>query len=662
VGGDILWTKITEELMKEVEMSVKSYKLLEPFKLGSLTLKNRIALAPMGTMFASADGSVTKRLIDYLTVFARGGVGLVITEGTNVDDKESLTLSPALLAHHDRLIPGLSKLAESVKDEGAAIICQIAHAGGSARPEIIGGLQPVAPSPIASESGGIVPKELDQEKIDEIQDSFAAAAARLQTAGFDGVELHGAHHCLFTQFLSPLKNIRKDKYGGSIENRARMVLEIYEKIRARTGPEFIVGYRICADERVPGGITPEDVVAFAKMLEKVGIDYISVTSGTMDSMPYIFPPMYLPRGINLPLSRMIKKAVNVPVMCAGGLDIELSEQAVRDGQTDLLAIGRGLFADPELAVKLMEGREEDIRPCIRCNVCMVRLFVGSLSCTVNPGLDSSEMAVSAAPAPKKVLVIGGGVGGMETARLAAERGHKVTLVEKGSDLGGHLLEASAPEFKQDLRPLLKWLKTQLDREGVEVRLSCEATPGLVKKENPDVLIIAVGSDYAIPPELAKDADNFVFPIEVLLGHKDVGYHVVVAGGGFVGCETALHIAEALKKKVTIVEMLDDILLDLEAPVNMTALRMRLHTAGVEIRTGLTLKSYSRNKVVCTGKAGKDRQMDADSVVLALGLQPRQDVVAKLEGLVPQVFKVGDCIQPKDINNAFKSAWQAVFSF
>jgi len=508
-----------------------------------------------------------------------------------------------------------------------------------------------------------VPKELDQEKITEIQDSFAAAAARLQAAHFDGIELHGAHGYLFTEFLSPAMNKRKDKYGGSLENRARMVLETCEKIRARTRPEFIVGYRISADDRMPEGITPEDVVTFAKMLVKVGIDYISVASGTHESLPYIFPPMYLPRGVNLPMSRVIKKALNVPVVCAGGLDIELGEQALREGQTDLVAIGRGLLADPELAVKLMEGREEDIRPCIRCNGCLKSLLsIGSLSCTVNPSFGRSDMVVSKAPVPEKVLVIGGGAGGMEAARLAAERGHKVTLMEKESDLGGHLLEASAPEFKQDLRPLLKWLKTRLDREGVEVRLSCEATPELVKKENPDVLIIAVGSDYMVPPELAKDADNFVFPIEVLLGHKDVGQNVVVAGGGFVGCETALHIAEALKKKVTIVEMLDDILLDLEVPMNMIALRMRLQTAGVEIRTGLTLKGYSQNKVTCTDKAGKDQQMDADSVVLALGPQPRQDVVAKLEELVPQVFKVGDCIQPKDIDNAFISAWQAVFSF
>jgi len=644
-------------------MSTKPYKLFEPFKLGPLTLKNRIVLAPMGTMSASADGSVSKELADFLVGYARAGVGLVITEGSNVDDKESIVLSPPLLIHLDRYIPGLTSLAESVKKEGAAIICQLAHGGRQTVPENTGGLQPLAPSPIASAIERVVPKELDQEKITEIQDSFASAAERLEASHFDGVELHGAHGYLFTEFLSPAMNKRKDKYGGSLENRARMVLETCQKIRARTKPEFILGYRVSADDRMPEGITPEDVVAFARMLEKAGVDYISVASGTHESPDYIFPPIYMPRGVNLPMSRKIKEAVKIPVMCAGGLDIEPGEQALRKGETDLVAIGRGLLADPELAVKLMEGREEDIRPCIRCNECMKNLMFNSfLSCAVNPGLANSDMVVSKVPAPKKVLVVGGGAGGMETARLAAAQGHKVTLMERGSDLGGHLLEASAPEFKQDLRPLLKWLKTQIGKEGVEVRLSCEATPELVKKENPDVLIIAVGSDYMIPPELAKDADNFVFPIEVLLGQKGVGQNVVVAGGGFVGCETALHITEVLKKKVTVVEMLDDILLDMEAPMNMMALRMRLQTAGVEIKTGLKLKSYSGGKAVCTDKAGKDQQMDADSVILALGLKPRRDAVDKLGGLAPQVFKVGDCVQAKDIYHAFRAAWEAVFSF
>ena len=651
-------------------MPNNSFKLLEPFKLGRITLRNRIVLAPMGTFLVSADGSTNKRFIDYYTRYARGGVGLIFPEGHHVDDKESAVLSNCLAIYHNRFIPGLNELVESVKDQGAAIIAQIAHGGSQATPENIHGLRPLAPSVIPSKfTGGfflgVEPRELEQEKINEIQDSFAACAVRAQTAGFDGVEIHGANGYLLTEFLSPRLNIRKDKYGGPIENRARMTLEIYEKIRAKTKPGFIVGYRICADERVPGGVSAEDVVTFVKMLENVGIDYINVTSGTYETLFYAVPVMYVPRGSNLHLSEMIKKAVSVPVMCAGGLNVEIAEQAVRDGKADLVLMGRGLIADPELPLKLRGGRLEDIRPCIRGNQgCMSRtIMTRALSCEVNPSIaKDATMTVTPAQVRKKVLVIGGGVGGMEAARLAAERGHKVTLIERGEELGGHVLEASAPKYKQDLKPLLKWLTTQLGKEGVEVRLRTEVTADLVKKENPDVLIIAVGSSYVVPSELAKSGAKFILPDEVLFGRKELGNQVVVVGGGFVGCETALHIAEALKKKVTIVEMLEDILLDCDEVITVMALRLRLQTAGVSIKTGLTLKAYSENKVICTDKMGKDQGIDADSLVLAVGLQPRQDVVTKLEGLAPQVFKVGDCVQAGKIYHAFREAWRTVFSF
>jgi 2,4-dienoyl-CoA reductase-like NADH-dependent reductase (Old Yellow Enzyme family)/thioredoxin reductase len=645
-----------------------SYKLLEPTKVGSITLRNRIVLAPMGTGYTSTGGSTNKRQIDYLTRFAKGGVGLIIPEGQDVDDKESGVMHNTLSIYSDCFLAGLNEMVESVKDEGAAIIAQIAHGGLQTRPEYIHGLQPVAPSAVAYPFTGIVAKELDQEKINEIQDAFADCALRAQKAGFDGIEIHGANGYLLTEFLSPRMNLRTDKYGGSIENRARMVLEIYAKIRAKTNPKFIVGYRLCADEHVPGGITTEDVIAFVKMLEKVGVDYIHVTSGIHETIIFAAPPMYIPREVNnLHLSEMVKKAVNVPVMCAGSLNVEIGEQAICEGKTDLAVIGRGLIADPELPLKLMEGRVEDIRPCIRGNNgCVGRALMGyKLSCEVNPGIGKDEvMTVTPAQVPKKIMVIGGGVAGMEAARLAAERGHKVILLEREKELGGHVLETAAVEFKKDLKPLLKWLKTQLDKKGVKLRLNTEATPELVKKEKPDVLIIAVGSDYIMPPSLAKYASNFLFPKEVLLGQKQVGDRVVVAGGGLVGCETALHLAEGLKKKVLIVEMLDDILLELGFGEIFTlmALKDRLQKAGVEIKTGLTLKSYSGNKVVCTDKTGKDVQLDADSVVLALGLQARQDMVTKFKGLAPQVFKIGDCVEARKIYHSFREAWKTVFSF
>jgi 2,4-dienoyl-CoA reductase-like NADH-dependent reductase (Old Yellow Enzyme family)/NADPH-dependent 2,4-dienoyl-CoA reductase/sulfur reductase-like enzyme len=619
----------------------------------------------MGTNLVSPDGSTNKRLLDYYTRFARGGVGLLIPEGHHIDDKESAVLANCLAIHNNRYIPGLNELVELVKDYGGAIVAQLGHAGHQTTPENIHGLQPVAPSPIANQVVGIVPKELDQEKIYEIQNSFADSAMRAMIIGFDGVEIHGANGYLLTQFLSPRLNIRKDKYGGSIENRARMALETYEKIRAKTRPGFIVGYRICADERIPGGVSPEDVVAFVKMLEKVGIDYIHVTSSTYESMVFGVPTTYVPRGSNLHLSEMIKKAVSVPILCAGGLNVEVGERAIREGKTDIVAIGRGLIADPELPLKLNEGRLEDIRPCIRGNQgCISRTIIGQgLSCEVNPGIGKdATMTVTPAKDPKRVMVIGGGVAGMEAARLAAERGHKVSLIERGGELGGHVLEASIPEFKEDLRPLLIWLKIQLNKQGVNIRLNTEGTPELVKKEKPDVLIVAVGSEYGVPAELAKDAAHFISPREVLFGQKQLGEKIVVAGGGFVGCETALHIAESMKKKVTIVEMLDQILLDNPEPMSTMAIMMRLSMVGVEIKTGFTLKGYDGKKVICRDKDGKEHQIEADSMVLATGLHAKQDLATKFDGLVPRTFKIGDCAQPRKIYHAFREAWKAVFSF
>jgi 2,4-dienoyl-CoA reductase-like NADH-dependent reductase (Old Yellow Enzyme family)/thioredoxin reductase len=646
-------------------MSAQSYKLLEPIQIGTLTLRNRIALAPMVPMLASPDGSITKRQIDYYLRYAKGGLGLLIPEALGIDDKEGKGVPSQLSIHNIGYVTGLNEMVELVKDQGVVVVAQIAHPGHQTTLEITRGLQPLAPSPIPCMIYGIIPKELDQYGINEIQDNFATAAWRVQAAGFDGVEIHGANGYLLTEFLSPRLNKRTDKYGGPIENRARMALEIYEKVRAKTRPGFIVGYRLCGDERMPGGITPEEIVLFVKMLEEVGIDYIHVTSSTHESMMYGVPTIYVPRGLNLHLSETVKKAVKkVPVLCAGALDVVLGEMAIRDGKTDIVSIGRGLIADPELPLKLMEGRIEDIRPCIRGNQCIGRTIIGQgLSCEVNPGIaKDATMTVTRVKEPKRVMVIGGGVAGMEAARLAAERGHKVSLIESRGELGGHVLEASMPAFKEDLRPLLTWLKTQLNKEGVNIRMNTEATSELIRQERPDVLIVAVGSDYTVPAELARDAENFISPKEVLFGEKDVGERVVVAGGGFIGCETALHIAESMKKKVTIVEMLDQILLDNPEPMTTMSLNVRLPMAGVEVRTRVTVKGYDGKKVICIGKDGKEQQIEADTVVLATGLRSRQKEAIEYEGLASKVVRIGDCVQPRKIYHAFREAWTAVFSF
>jgi 2,4-dienoyl-CoA reductase-like NADH-dependent reductase (Old Yellow Enzyme family)/thioredoxin reductase len=645
-------------------MSDTGYKILEPIDLGTLTLRNRIALAPMVPMLAGADGSVTQRQIDYYARFAGGGTGLIVTEAMTIDARESKGVPSMLAAYNPAYISGLNDLAEAVQDRGAVCIAQLAHAGYQTVPELIGGRQPIAASPVRNALTGLVPREADQAKIDEVQDSWATCAQMAERAGFNGVELHGGNGYLLTTFLSPRLNQRTDGYGGPIENRAKMVLETYAKMRDSVSPEMIIGYRLCADERAPGGITPEDVVTLVKMLDQVGVDYISVSCSTYETMMYGVPTGYVPRGLNLELAAMVKAAVGCPVLCAGGINFEIGEQALMDGKTDVLAMGRGLIADPELANKLMDGRPEDIRPCIRGNEgCISRTIPGkSISCEVNPGIGKERLRVTPAAEPKKVLVIGGGAAGLEAARLAGERGHRVTLIEKSTALGGHVLAGMVPEFKQDLQPLLSWLEAQLVNYGVDVRLATEATAELVKASKPDVLIVAVGSDYFVPDALTGQAAGYVFPGEVLTGDKEVGERVVVVGGGDVGCETALHLAEARSRKVTIVEMRDDILLGSDEPLSVMSLRLRLPQAGVEIHTGLTLASCRDGLVVCVDGSNKKIEFEADSVILAVGTAPNSELASRFDGLAPQVFRIGDCVAPRKIYDAFHEAWQVVFSF
>ncbi|MBI5444309.1 MAG: FAD-dependent oxidoreductase [Deltaproteobacteria bacterium] len=632
--------------------------LLEPYRLGPLTLRNRIGLAPMGTMLVSADGSTNARLIEYYRTYAKGGVGLVIPEGQHIDDKESAVMSATLAVHNDRYLGGLNELAEAVKDEGAAIIAQLGHAGHQTFPDRIHGLQPVAPSPIPSRFIGIMPRELRREEIGEIQDSFAGCARRAQIAGFDGVEIHGANGYLLTEFLSPRLNIRTDEYGGPLENRARMALETYRKIRAATRPGLVVGYRLCADERVPGGVSLEDVLAFVQMLEAEGLDYVSVVSGTYETTTYGVPPMEVPRGSNLPLSAAIKGAVKkTTVMCAGGLDVEHGERALREGKTDLVLIGRGLIADPDLPKKLARGEPEEIRPCIRGNYCLSRPFLPlPVTCEVNPGIAKPPLPGPTAE-PKRVWVVGGGVAGMEAARMAAQRGHRVTLFEREAELGGRAIEASVADFKQDIRPLLDWLRRQVEREAVAVRLRTAVSPELVREGKPEVLILAVGAEYAVPPELGTISD-FAFPSDILFGKQPVGDRVAVAGGGFIGCETAAHLARALGKRVTLLTRRRDILWESDNPLAMLGVDMLLREAMVEIRTGVRLQGYAAGRVLVSSDAGEER-IEADTLVLASGLAPRQEEVAKLEGLAPRTFKIGDCVAPRRIHDAFREAWRAV---
>jgi 2,4-dienoyl-CoA reductase-like NADH-dependent reductase (Old Yellow Enzyme family)/thioredoxin reductase len=633
--------------------------LLEPFNLKHLNLRNRFVMAPMCTRLARPDGSVTKKLIDYYVERAKGGVGLIILEYSYLDELESKAAISQLGVQSDHMITGLSDLAESLHAEGAQAVLQIAHGGNQTSSGTMG-LQPVAPSPVPSPFLGVMPRELDTEEISLIEDSFAEAARRAKQAGMDGVELHGAHGYLMDQFLSPLTNRRSDSYGGSLENRALFALETLQKVKAKVGDDFVVGYRMSADEFMPDGLRIEDTVKFAQILSAAGIDYVNVSAGVFQTFPKFIQPVYVPRAYLVPLADAIKKAVDVPVITVGSLNVDEGEQALRDGKADLVAFGRALIADPYIPKKLREGQKEDIRPCIRGNEgCLSRLFTGqTIRCEVNPQCGRErDFKITPAAVKKNVVIVGGGPAGLEAARVAALRGHKVTLFETNTVLGGHMLESTVPTFKADVKRLFDWLLRQVNQLGVEVKLGTEATPDVVKPLKPDAVIVATGSE-PIFCNVQTENTRVIYAVDVLLSKQSVGERNVVIGGGLVGCETALYIYEQFKKQPVIVEMLDKILGDME-PVSTMALTQKLQEAGIEVHTGWHLDEVKNGKVVCSDRTWNKHVIEADTVVAAVGFKPRNGNLQDFAGLAPMVYAVGDCVEPRKMYNAFEEAWRAV---
>ncbi len=643
-------------------MSDINWKLLEPIKVGSKILRNRIVMPAMENIYNNADGSVSDGLIDYYRERAAGGVGLIVIQNAHIDTFASRSAYGMLSIATGHMIAGLSKLADAIHQGGAMAVIQLGHGGRQCNPDAIPPhIQHVAPSPVPCFIWGVTPKELSIDEIHEIQDSFVRAAERAVKAGLDGVEIHSAHGYLIGQFISPISNKRNDEYGGSLENRARFALEVIEKTRAKVGQDFIVGFRMSGDEYLPGGLTAGEGALYARMVADTGkVDYISVSAGTYESVVKIYPLMYSEKGCLLHLAEGVKKlSGNVPVIAVGAIDAETGEKALLEGKADMVAIGRGLIADPELPKKIAAGQLKNIRPCIRCNeACFTNIASGRpMRCAVNPVCGrEKEYQVRKAGKKKKVMVIGGGIAGMEAARLAALRGHDVTLVEKSAGLGGHLMEASVPPFKQPVKELLQWSLNQLNASNVKVLLNTKATPAMVRKEKPDALIVAVGSEWK--EQAGSKKPMVVSGSDVLLGKAEMGDKIVVIGGGSIGCETALYMAEAFKKKVVIVEMLNQILEGMEI-LHMIELMERLSRAEVEIRTGLKVVEIDDKGVICEDVNRQRQGIDSDTVIICTGLKARNQLADSFRAASPQVYVIGDCIAPRRILNAFEEAHDAV---
>ncbi len=625
-------------------------KLFEPCRLGGMTVKNRIVMPPMVTNFGTADGYVTERLKDYHEERARGGAGLIIVECVCVDSPVGKRPGNQLVMDDESFIPGFADLAKIIQQHGARAAVQIHHAGRVARSSMTG-VQPVAPSAIA-QPGGELPRELTVGEIQGIVQKFAKTAAWVKKAGFDGIEIHGAHGYLIAQFLSPASNQRRDEYGGSLENRARFLLDIMRAVRKSVGPSYPVWCRMNGEETgLADGFTLAEAKEVAQMVQKAGADALHISYMSWGLGPGALFPIDQPWASHAHLAAEIKKVVTLPVIAVRRILPEMAETIIKEGKADFVAMGRALIADPALPRKASTGKMSDIRPCIACDTCLHAVIRGEEArCAVNAAMGRErDFRLRPAPKSKNVMIVGGGPAGMEAARVAADRGHRVTLLEKAEKLGGQLLLAAAPPHKSGLERLTEYLRNQMDRLGVKVELGKEATLAIIEEAKPDVVILATGVNPAIPPIPGVDKTIVVTAGEILEGKTVAGGKVVVIGGALIGCETANFLAER-GKKVILIEILPELPTANEKPY-ADLLVKELEGKGVEILTGVREETITDQGVEIIDRDGRKRRLEADTIVIAAGSRPNKELFKMLAKKFPAIYLVGDCVEPRKIIEA-----------
>ncbi len=621
-------------------------KLLMPITIRGMEFKNRAVMPPMQV----GVGVRSRKARAYYLERAKGGVGTIILAATSV----GVFASDDIWGRKggvDAFIDGIHPLIDDIHQTGTRIGIQLWH--GNRLPAGIGlqntGGEAVAPSTTARE------RQLTIPEIKLIISRFAQAASNVRRAGFDFVEVHGAHGYLVCQFFSPATNERSDEYGGDLAGRMRFGTECVSAMRSAVGDDYPIFYRLGAWENIPNGITVEDSAQFAVRLEKTGADVIDVSLGrtTGSGGATASPGPEQPEGTFAPLVEAIKRAVKVPVIAVGRFRTpQVVEEVLAQGKADMVAIGRQLIADPHWLEKAATGRTEDIIPCISCNVCFESGLAGlGLKCSVNAVSGrESELTVEPALRPKRVMVVGGGPAGMEAARVAALRGHEVVLYERQNELGGQLTVAAVPPYKHELALLNRYLIHQLEKTNVQVKLGVEVTPELVEKEKPDTVILAAGAMPLIPEIPGMNKCQKATAADVLSGTVDVGEKVVVIGGELVGCETADFLSQE-GKKVTVVRRGPEMASKMY-PSNRHALLARLKEKDVVLITGVKeYEAITQEGLVIIDSEGNRQTLECDTIVLAAGAISNDQMAKALEGKVGEIRLAGDCVQPRRIVDA-----------
>ncbi|MBW2428466.1 MAG: FAD-dependent oxidoreductase [Deltaproteobacteria bacterium] len=627
--------------------------LFSSCSIGSLKPENRLVMPPMATNYASSQGFVTERQIDYYVARARGGVGYITVEHTGILPQGKAS-PKMLLISSDEHESHIKRLVEALHAAGGKIVVQINHAGRQTFSAVTGS-PIVGPSPIPALPNMETPHELSVAEIEALVHTYTAAAERVKRTGADGIEIHMAHGYLLCSFLSPFSNKREDQYGGDLAGRTRFPLEVLKSIRKRVGADFPIICRLSGDEYVEGGLKIEETKQIAGFLAKAGADALHISACNAASSYLNHPPYYVPEGVFGHLAEGVKSEVDIPVIAVGRIrNPAMADRFIREGKADLISMGRALIADPNMPKKARQGQLDDIIPCVSCNKCIQTLRADSVRCTVNPEAgNEGRFRLSKTERVKQVWVVGAGPGGLKAAEIAALRGHQVSVFEKDTKTGGRMRLGAKPPQKEVYNEFLDYLEKRIKTLGAGLELGRRFSEDMLDRQQPDAVVVATGARPQLPDWKGLVESQAVSVDDVLSDVSRVGRKVLIVGGGGSGAETADFLSE-MGKEVTVVEMLENIASDLVNHMQHYLVQ-RLKEKGVTILTSTRALELGKGYATVEDASGVRRLNGFDTVVLAMGSMPNDDIYRRLEGRVSELYLIGDAVKPREIVDAVYEA-------